>query len=157
MEIRPEEMAKLHCLHALFAAAAGHDAALTQHIKSAIDYSLTGTLDTSAPLEQFAVAALKLFEDQEKYTPSYGLRQIDLRQRHYDPLWLREELISALKALAGYEKALLLIVGLRIALCPGGHYWTRRLREEHLAARAYIDELAAQWTTPNCHLSILYL
>ncbi|GEM_PF-844990 len=153
----PEELAKLHCLNALFGAIAGDDAEITGHIKSAIDYSLTGEFDTPAPLRQFAEAALELYSQQERLVPSYGLEHLDLRGRNYEPLWIQQEVIALLKQLSGYARALLLVSGLRESLRPHGRYWTQRLRREHDEAVAYIDRLALKWSTPNCSLTLLYL
>jgi hypothetical protein len=153
----PEEIAKLHVLKALFAPDSSGADTITEHIKSAIDYHLTGSMTQTAPLQAFAETALKLFADQQKLPPSYGLQHIELRGRSYEPLYLREEIIGALKQLAGYRHALLLITGLRQALAPEAKYWTQRLRREHQAAVSFIDQLALQYATPSTRLTLLYL
>lgn len=152
-----EEIAKLHLLHALFSPDSAGTTSFAKHIKSAIDYHLTGSMTEPAPLMIFAQTALQLFTEQQKLPPSYGLQHIDLRRRGYEPLYLRGEIITALKALAGYRHALLLITGLRHAVAPEAKYWTQRLRREHQEAVAFIDELALQYATPSTRLTLLYL
>lgn len=153
----PEELAKLHCLQSLFGPATGNDPYLAQQIKHAIEFSLTGSSEVAAPLEKFAQAALRLLQEQEPLTSSCGLYCINFNNLSYDPLWIRGELIGALKHLAGYETKLLLITGLRNALCPSGKYWTRRVRERYEDAMNYIDQLALNWSTPNSTLNIVYV
>ena len=41
-----------------------------------------------------------------------------------DPLWVRQEIVEKMKALSGRPAGLLLVTGLREALCPLGSYWT---------------------------------
>ncbi len=153
----PEDLAKLHCLNALFSPATGSDPYLSHHLKEAIDYHVTGTLNTSAPLDKFAEAALSLFSDDELDLPSYGLEHLDLREHRYDPLFTQILVKGSLKKLAGYDEALLVISGLRKSFKPKGRYWTRKVQSEYDSARNMIDKLAARWTGDYACLTLLYI
>ncbi len=153
----PNELAKVHCLHSLFGRVTGQDPYLANQIKTAIEYSLTGSADRSAPLDNFTQAALKLFASQCPLPPSWGFAHLDLSRNSFDPLWVRLEFIKSLKHLAGYNENLLVVSGLRVSLCPAGKYWTRRIQKSYQDALIYIDELAAKWSTPNTALTVLYL
>ncbi len=151
------ELAKAHCLHSLFGRLTGRDPYLTGQIKYAIEFSLTGSNDRKAPLNTFTEAARELFKKQHPLPPSWGFAHLDLSQNPFDPLWVREEFIKSLKCLAGFNENLLVITGLRGTLCPPGKYWTRRMQERYGDALAYIDDLAARWSTPNTALTVLCL
>ncbi|MDX2108865.1 MAG: hypothetical protein SFY80_01355 [Verrucomicrobiota bacterium] len=153
----PEELAKLHCLKALFRSTTGQDPVLAGYLKAAIDFSVTGDSALPAPILQFTAAALDLAEKQDPDSDcSYGLEHIELRGRTWDPLWMREELIGALKRLAGYEHCLLLVTGLREGVCPQGRPFTSRRKQSVQDAVAYIDALAARYASASAKLTLLY-
>lgn len=152
----PEELAKWHCVVNLFAEATGDDPFLAKNIKEAIDASLSAEEGLDASIDNFAEAALRLMQDDAVLAASYGLFHLELRGRGFDPLFVRDELISGLKRLAGYETALLLITGLRDAVTGPNRRYTRRRQEDFEEAKAYIDSVAAEWTTENTALTILY-
>ena len=60
----------------------------------------------------------------------------------FSPLWVRQAIVSKMKKLAGRQKALLLVTGLREAVCPPGKYWTDSRQTQYEQVRGWIDELA---------------
>ncbi len=157
MKTPHSELAKAHCVHSLFGRLTGRDPYLAGQIKTAIELSLTGSTDRTAPLESFTEAALDLFRKQSPLAASWGFAHLDLSQKPFDPLWVQAEFIKSLKNLAGYEETLLVVSGLRISFCPEGKYWTRRVQDRYENALSYIDDLAAKWTTPNTAFTVLYI
>lgn len=152
-----EDLVKLHCVHHLFADATGEDPYLVQHIKEAIDESLREEPALEENLETFAEAAIRLLREQPFVRASYGFFHLNLTDRGFDPLFVREELLQGLKRIAGYETTLIVVTGLRSSICPKGKYFTRRQQEVYAHARDYVDRLAQRYSTANTHLSILYL
>ena len=152
-----DELAKIHCLHSLLGPKTHYDQQFTEQIKSAINFFLTGSLNCSAPIDNFIRAAIRILQPHEKIPLSRGFFHLDLSRKTFEPLWIQEELIRALKQLVGYEKALLIISGLRPALCPSGKYWTRRIRKQYVEALSYIDQLAANKINPSTILNLVYL
>lgn len=152
-----EELAKLHCVLNLFGENTGDDPYLVRHLKDAIDASLVEEVGTSHSLDDFAAAAFRLAEGQPGIHASYGLFHLDLRGRGFDPLFIRSELVQGLRRIAGYRRALVVVTGLRESIIGPSGYFTTKRREEVDAATAYIDEFAAQWTTENTELNILYV
>ena len=151
-----EEIAKFQCLHALFGDRDTYGPDLARHLKSAIDFSLTGSDVAPAPLDQFAEAAERLRAKQNPETSgSFALQHLDLRSRTYEPLWVRAELIEHMKQLAGYSRALLLISGLRESF-PHGRQQLKRRQKEYQEAISLIEDLAREWSTPHAHLTILH-
>lgn len=152
-----EEMAKVLCLRALLQQSGSYDEALVQHVKTAIDFALTGETEKGAPLEVFVEAAVKLMKEQGQLSPSFGLGHLDLRGGYYDALWVRAEVVRVLKLLAGYRGAVLVVSGLEQALASKKRTRAGRQKKQLAEARAYIDELAAQFTTRGASLTILYV
>lgn len=153
----PDEVAKHLCLQALLQQAGGYDEALACHVKTAIDFALTGETGKGAPLQPFAEAALTLMKEQGQLPPSYGLAHLDLREQHFDALWVRAELVKLLKRLAGYHRAMLVVSGLQHSLCTIGRRRSLRQKRRQADAVAYIDGVAARYTTEDSVLTILYV
>jgi hypothetical protein len=152
-----DELAKTHCLHTLLEPVQLYDLYFTEQVKSAINFSLTGSHNCSAPIENFVRAAIRVLQAHEKYPLSRGFFHLDLSRNTFEPLWIQEAVICALKQLVGYEKALLLISGLRPALCPSGKYWTQSIRKQYKDALSYIDQLAANRINSSTILNLVYL
>ncbi len=152
-----EDLAKLHCVLKLFGEHTGDDPYLVQHIKEAIDASLVEESGVDDGIETFAEAALRLVATQPGVVSSYGLHHLDLRGRGFDPLFIRQDLLAGLRKVAGYRSALIVVTGLRESIVGKGGYFTRKKRGQLEEATRYIDELAAQWTTEQTELSILYV
>lgn len=151
------ELAKLRCLQTLFGCATGGDPYLTQQIKKAIDFSLTGSVDQSAPLQHFTAAALRLGHEYRTLSPSCRICHLDFLEKEYDPLWVHQELTRIFRDLAGYDAALLIVTGLRHAICPPGRYWTKKYRDQFRAAIEYIDTTAARRSARNTTANIIYV
>ncbi len=152
-----EEVAKMLCLRALLQQSGPYDEALARHVKTAIDFALTGEVDKGAPLATFAEAAVKLMREQGQLPPSYGLGHLDLRGGHFDALWVRAEVVRTLKRLTGYRSAMLVVSGLEQALSLGKRVRAERQRRRRAEAMAYIDGLAARFTAKEAALTILYV
>jgi len=73
----------------------------------------------------------------------------------FSPLWIRQSLIARMKQIAGYRKALLLITGLREAVCPPGSYWTKKRQEHYDRVCDYIHELVCVWSAPSSKIQLM--
>lgn len=137
-----EELAKLHCLAALFQEEGAPDPYLTRQRKEAIELALTGDAAGSAPLERFHAAALDLARRSAQTEPSFGLQVVNIDSPgDLDPLFLRHRLVASLRALAGYQRGLLAVTGVRSAVAAAG----RSRRRARLAeARRLIESLVAR-------------
>lgn len=151
------DLVKMHCLHSLFEFSGEKDGYLADKIKAAIEFSLTGSEEIPASLEGFVELAHQLCADIKSMPPSYVLHHIELSNRTWDPLWLHGEFMQALRRISGHDTAVLVVSGLRQAICPRGRYWTRRMQKQHKEAVDYMDDLAMRWVTPSTNLTLLYL
>ena len=76
---------------------------------------------------------------------------------NFSPLWIRQAIVVEMKKLAGRRAALLLVTGLREAVCPDGAYWTKKRQQQYDRVRGWIDELACAWATRGSQLQVLVL
>lgn len=151
------ELAKLECLHTLFAESAGEDGYLLHSLKTAIEASLTAEARSPDDLEAFLEAANRLKDGDPAASPLRNVFHLDLRETGYQPLFIRTELMRGLKQLSGYDSALLLVQGLRTDFLTDTTRSRKDGATDYESAIAYIDDLAHRWTTPNTRLRILYL
>lgn len=75
----------------------------------------------------------------------------------FSPLWIRQAIVARMKGLAGRREALLLVTGLREAVCPKGKYWTKRRSAQYQRVRCWIDELACAWASRGSRLQVVVL
>ena len=76
---------------------------------------------------------------------------------NFSPLWIRQAIVVEMKKLAGRRAALLLVTGLREAVCPDGAYWTKKRQQQYDRVRGWIDELACAWATRGSQLQVVVL
>lgn len=152
-----EDMARLHCLQALFPDWAGEDMFLLKQLKDSIELSLRQE-PSGDTFENFSSIA----EDLRQQTPgqlpaSHAFISIDLSNRTWDPLFARQEIITRLKPHAGTDHIFLLVRGLRRALFPAARYRTKAREEAYLEATRFVDELALEWSTESSTVHLLYI
>jgi len=152
-----EKTPPLRALHTLLSVAVGADADLEKQVLAAIEF----TLESAAPggpdvqsLSQAAEALLGLFR-RDGQQPK--LVHLDLREQTWEPLWIRQLVLSSLRPLAGYPEGVLLTTGLRRLACPPGKRWTARARSRYQDAMAYIQEVAAAQSSSRAVLHLLFL
>ncbi|MDQ8193229.1 hypothetical protein QEH59_02250 [Coraliomargarita sp. SDUM461004] len=79
------------------------------------------------------------------------------RLEDFSPLWIRQAIVGEMKKLAGRREGLLLVTGLREAVCPAGKYWTKYREAQYQRVRDWIDELACAWATRGSRLQVVVL
>ena len=152
-----EPLPPLRALHTLLSVAVGADAELAKQVLAAVDFTLENAVSggpDAATLEFAAEALLGLLSHHQR-APKFV--HLDLREQIWDPLWIRERVLAALRPLAGYREGVLLTTGLRRLACPPGRRWTVRARARYQSAMAYIQETAAAQTSPRTVLHLLFL
>lgn len=73
----------------------------------------------------------------------------------FSPLWIRQAIVTEMKKIAGRREALLLVTGLRQAVCPEGKYWTQHREAQYKRVRNWIDELVCAWATKGSQLQVV--
>ncbi len=79
------------------------------------------------------------------------------RLEDFSPLWIRQAIVGEMKKLAGRREALLLVTGLRDAVCPAGKYWTQSRQMQYERVRGWINELACAWASRESKLQVVVL
>ncbi|MGZ0656155.1 hypothetical protein ACWPKO_09090 [Coraliomargarita sp. W4R53] len=79
------------------------------------------------------------------------------RLEDFSPLWIRQAIVVEMKKLAGRREGLLLVTGLREAVCPAGKYWTKQREAQYQRVRDWIDELVCAWATRGSRLQVVVL
>ena len=79
------------------------------------------------------------------------------RLEDFSPLWIRQAIVIEMKKLAGRREGLLLVTGLRGAVCPKGKYWTKHREAQYQRVRSWIDELVCAWATCGSRLQVVVL
>jgi hypothetical protein len=152
-----EKPQPLRALHTLLSAAVGADADLARQVQAAVDFTLENAAPggpDAATLGQAAEALLGLFR-RDGRTPA--LAHLDLREQAWEPLWIRQRVLAALRPLAGCREGILLTTGLRRLACPPGRRWTVRARGRYQDAIEYIQEAAAAQTSAKTVLHLLFI
>lgn len=153
-----EDLARLHCLQALFPDWTGNDPFLLRQMKDSIEESIRQQPETPDTYEVFSEMAQCLREDSGTTVPaSYAFIRIDYSNRTWDPLFARQEIIRELKRHAGTQEIFLLVKNLRQALFPEAKYKTRGRDAAYLEATRFIDELTRHWSTSSSRIHLLYL
>ena len=75
----------------------------------------------------------------------------------FSPLWIRQAIVTEMKKMAGRREGMLLVTGLREAICTEGKYWTKHCESEYHRVRGWIDKLASAWVTQSCNLQVIVL
>ena len=154
-----DRITRLHLLNTLFPLLTGQDLYLARHIEQTINFAATGDPEDPGQPEAFNKALVQLLEKYLTRDQNFGFYHWEASSdgRSFDPLWAREEIISGLKQIAGFPKAMFIGTGLRAAIQGRNQNWPAKLDQEYEEAVAYFRELAAYWTTKNAELTLILL
>ena len=81
----------------------------------------------------------------------------DIGGEGWGPLWIGEKIRDAMRPLAGYPDALLVVSGLGLRVRPESGRWSRVGKGDYDAMRALVDETARRYVTKNARLRIFYI
>jgi hypothetical protein len=79
------------------------------------------------------------------------------RLEDFSPLWIRQAIVAEMRKLAGSREGLLLVTGLRQAVCQEGQYWTQKREAQYQRVRGWVDELACAWATRGSRLQVVVI
>lgn len=155
----PELVAKNECVEALFGPLTGSDPYLNDALRSGIELSISGEDGLPASLDDFVKKAMEYATEKGLGPDDFGHLHVNLRERAYEPLWLRNELIDGLKPMTGLRKSILIVSGLDEAVRRALPKRKRGMSEANAKAEAhhYIDALSARFAAYGCNMKILYI
>ena len=152
-----DHITRLHLLNTLFPLLTGEDLYLAKQIEQTINFTSTGDPEEPGNQDHFNNALIQLLEKYLTQDQNFGFYhwEAHLDYRSWDPLWAREEIISGLKQIAGFKKAMFFGTGLRSSIQGAQITWTSKLDQEYEEAVEYIRDLAAYWTTKRSQLTLV--
>lgn len=147
-----------HTLNNLLAYVTRSDPRTVEHVRSAVNFTLENALPGGPDEDTLLASAEHLVRLHQIHDPDrMAFQHLDLRSEEYDPLFLRAHVRSVLRLLAGTPEAILLITGLRRMICPPGRNWTQKRHSQYEEAKSFIEDVAAQCSTTNTRLHLLFL
>ncbi|MGB0415564.1 MAG: hypothetical protein ACPGKS_01810 [Coraliomargarita sp.] len=156
---KPDTLEQLRTLNEFLARTRGSDPEGAEHARRVLDFFAVEARDAMDQLSLEACAQ-KL---ANMHLGEEALRQVAFAHwhvpgaSHCSPLWIRQAIVTEMKQLAGRRQALLLVTGLREAICPVGAYWTRAREAQYRRVRDWIDELVCAWATRGSQLQVIVL
>jgi len=154
-----DPLARLETLNELFAKLGTKDPELAEHARRAL---AVYRAEDGGPLVEGALEAY-VGRLADLHLGEEGERELALAHWHvpameiFSPLWIRQAIVGEMKRLAGQRAALLLVTGLREAVCPPGRNWTKARAAEFERVRGWVEELAAAWATRGSRLQVVVL
>lgn len=152
-----ETLSQLRSLNSLLSLATGSDKELARQIESAIEFSRGQLGDEHPQHDLLSRSARRLLELHLNHTSPCGFQHCDLRGQGNDPLWIRAQVIEALRKLTGCREAILLISGLPAIVRPQGARWSKNRRRTYGDLLGYIQHLAAAHSSPRTRLQLIFI
>ncbi len=156
---KTDSIERLRTLNELLVWTGASDFEKAEHTRRALDFfsrqHQAGTQTISLENSAYKLARLHLGEESESHV-AFAHRHVSSMEVS-GPIWLRQAIISEMKKLAGRRAALLLITGMREAICPAGCRWTNARKVQYQRVRDWISELAHAWATHGSCLQVMIL
>lgn len=165
----PHDLPALHLLNTVFAGVTGQDLYLAEQLKAGIEQALAegGALSAAGAVlagvtpATFA-AAVQVLQQRLGAGPDsldHGFAHCDAAQSPAaaDSLWTRQQVLEALRRLAPYTEATLLVTNLRATFCPPGQRWTERRRTAYREVLDFLAALAVSRKREHANLTLLFL
>lgn len=152
----PEEISKLQVVCSLFPRTVQDDLYLGLQIKDSIEASFPEKSAISP--ESFISRAQELVSKLENDRPSAGIELVpaQLLQAPFSMLEFRENLLSALKRICKFESGLVVLTGLKEAICPKGCRWSPTRKRDYEDAIRFARDFCSQRSRPSSKLSLIF-
>ena len=149
-----QAFSKLQFVASLFAKTIGDDLYYARQIKESIEAALPQPLRDDP--EAFVRAAEQLAQHAGDHpTPVSLVRAQD--DPAFSLLCLRARLLEALKSNCRFDNPILVLTGLREAICPPQTRWTPRRKIEYQEAISYARDFCHARSRPSSKLSLVIL
>ena len=155
---RPDPVEQLRTLNELLARIS--DPERSEHARRALEFFYREHPDEAARIELgdyvAKLARLHFGETAEPVHVAFAHWHVPALE-DFSPLWIRQAIVAEMKKLAGRRVALLLVTGLRDAVCPPGKYWTQSRQAQYQRVRGWIDALVCAWASRGSNLQVVVL
>lgn len=148
------DFSKLQIICALFAGSIGGDLYFARQIKESIEATLPPSRQDDPAAFLDSARALAAESCQPPEAPSIDLILAPDADT-YSELALRARLLEALKRTCRFPRPLLVLAGLKEAICPQGRRWTARRKQEYQDAIAYARDFCQSRSRPSSQLDLI--
>ncbi|MDQ8202499.1 hypothetical protein [Pelagicoccus sp. SDUM812003] len=147
------DYSKIQIICALFADSIGDDLYYARQIKESIEATLPDRQDDPAA---FLAAAQRLADQMADDPDAFAIGLIPARDPEgFSILTLRAQLLEALKKTCRFRRPLLVLTGLKEAICPKGKRWTARRKQEYQDAIDFARAFCHSRARPSSHLNLV--
>ena len=150
-----EDLSKLQVVCSLFSKTVCDDLYFAQQIKESIEASLPA--EQAGQTQPFIYRAKELVAqiETEAEIAAVEVVEADNPGTPFSMLDLRANLLDALKRTCRFDTGLVVLTGLKEAICPRGKRWTKRRKQEYEDAIAFAREFCQQRSRPSSTLSLI--
>ena len=150
-----EDLSKLQVICSLFSKTICDDLYFAQQIKESIEASLPK--DQSDQTQAFILRAQELVANIEAEDAKTGIEMVEAENplTPFSMLDLRANLLEALKRTCRFDTGLVVLTGLKDAICPKGKRWTNSRKQEYEDAIAFARDFCHQRSRPSSTLSLI--
>lgn len=150
-----EDISKLQVVCSLFSKTISDDLYFAQQIKESIEASLPE--DQADQPQPFIQRAQELVAKIEADASATGIEVVEVENplAPFSILNLRASLLEALKQTCRYDSGLVVLTGLKEAICPRGKRWSKNRKQEYEDAIAFAREFCQQRSRPSSTLSLV--
>ncbi len=150
------ELSKLQIVASLFVGEIGDDLYFARQIKESIEAALP--TEQRESIEAFVAHAEQLSARIEGAPGATVVSLVNAREEHgFSLLTLRVRLLAALKRSCRFERPLVVLTGLKEAICPDGARWNSRRKREYAEVISFARDFCHSRTRPSSTLSLVIL
>lgn len=150
-----DDLSKLQVICSLFANVVEDDLYYANQIKDSIEAALPE--DKRKSPQAFLAMAEELSRDIGESISREAFRVVKAEEDDapYSLLNLRSQLLGALKSICRFDSGLVVLTGLKDAICPSGRRWTQTRKREYEETIAYARDFCRQRSRPSSRLSLV--
>lgn len=154
-ESKSEDLSKLQVVCSLFSKTVCNDLYFAQQIKESIEASLPN--EQSSLTQAFIFRAKELVAKLESDPPQTGVELVEVESDRtpYSMLDLRVNLLEALKRICRFDTGVVVLTGLKEAICPKGKRWSKSRMKEYEEAISYARDFCQKRTRESSNLSLV--
>lgn len=146
------ELNKLQIVCALFESTVGEDVYYARQIMESIEAALP---ESERDGGAFVAKARELSQRAERPGANLELVAATEDASPFSLLVLRSKLLDAAKATCRQRTGIVVLTGLKDAICPAGRRWTQRRKREYEDAIAFARAFFQQRTRPSSKVSLV--
>lgn len=154
-ERKSEDFSKLQIVCSLFSKTVCNDLYFAQQIKESIEASLPS--EQSALSHPFICRAKELVAKLESDPPDTGVELVEAESDRapFSMLDLRVNLLEALKQICRFDTGVVVLTGLKEAICPRGKRWSKSRKKEYEEAISYARAFCQKRSRTSSKLSLV--